>query len=65
MQPGELRTFDGFTITANGRFFFPGTTILLVERISDTVNPRWKVLVDGVQEVVDDYTIVSRSHETR
>ena len=65
MKPGELRTFSGFVIAGNGRFFPPGTSVLLLERIDASSGSKWKVLVDGGQEIVDEFTIERRSHEAR
>ena len=66
MKSGDLRIFSDFTIGGTGNFYLAGTPIILIEPTPRPYTEKlWKVLVNGREDTVDEYTIRNRTHESR
>jgi hypothetical protein len=66
MKPGELRVFNNWIVVEAG-IIPTGNFVLLLEPLDEEPDfyRRWRVLVDGKPEIIDEHTITRFTNEAR
>jgi len=66
MEAGDLRVFTNFAITPHGRMFMAGQSIVLLRPDPHQLPyRRWYILIEGNEEICDEFTIERYTVESR
>jgi hypothetical protein len=65
VEAGQLRVFTVTAIALHGRLFREGQAILLMRRDEDPRFGRWHILIEGNEEICDEFTIERYTVESR